>query len=116
MSGAEYIFDGPPIQIGLPWSIVLQVEGASLFPVGVAITAHVRRQVSDASPVATLSTGTGTIHRDSDTQLTLSMTAEQTALMQPGSVVTDLVRTDGPAHAYMGLQLTIPVAVPVTRL
>jgi hypothetical protein len=106
--------DGNAIAAGYYWSTRIEMDVAA-FPVGVQMTGHVRRKVSDAEPLATLSTSDGSIIRVDDTHIDIVIDGEVSASWAPGSVVLDLVRTDTDPDKYLGFILTVPVIMPVTR-
>lgn len=105
---------GPAIVAGYNWSLRIEADTAA-FPVGVAITGHVRRKVGDAAPLATLSTATGEIVRVDDRHIDITIDGDASKEWKPGTVVMDFVRTDVDPDAYLGFKLTVPVELPVTR-
>lgn len=48
---SEFSFPDQGIEIGYPWSVQLVVENVALFPAGSAFSAHVRKQISDPTPL-----------------------------------------------------------------
>jgi hypothetical protein len=106
--------DGNAIAAGYFWSTRIEMDVVA-FPVGVQMTGHVRRKVSDADVLATLSTNDGTIVRVDDTHVDIVIGGETSASWAPGTVVLDLVRTDTDPDKYLGFILTVPVVLPVTR-
>lgn len=112
----DFTFEGNEIEIGYPWSIDIQVDGPTvLFPEGCALIAQVRKQTPDSAVLATMSTGNGGITRVSDTEITMALTATQTATLTTGYVTTDLVRSDTSPATFVGLAIDIPVLQPATR-
>lgn len=105
---------GPAIVAGYKWSLRIEASAAA-FPVGVAITGHVRRKVGDEQPLATLSTANGKIVRVDDAHIDIFIDGDLSEAWSPGSVVMDFVRTDVDPDAYLGFILTVPVVLPVTR-
>jgi hypothetical protein len=106
--------DGRPIEIGYPWRVRLRWTVAML-PTGAQVGAHVRAKRADATILGTLTTANGGLVIVSETDLDVVMPEAVTALLQPGVVVVDFVRTDLVPHEHMGVELTIPVWLPVTR-
>jgi hypothetical protein len=76
---------------------------------------HVRRKLSDAQPLATISTDEGTIVRVDDTHVDLVLGGTVTANWSAGEVIMDLVRIDVDPDKYLGFKLVVPVELPVTR-
>lgn len=106
--------DGPVILIGYAWRLQLEAE-APVFTEGASYTGQLRLKPSDPTVLAELHSATGGILRVTDTVLELALTPGQTAALQPGRVVLDLVRTDLEPDLHLGFLLEIPVMLPVTR-
>lgn len=106
--------EGPAVLIGYAWRLQLEAE-APVFAEGARYAGQVRLKPSDPGVLAEITTATGGILRITDTVLELALTPEQTAGLQPGRVVLDLVRTDLTPDLHLGFLLEIPVMLPVTR-
>lgn len=91
------------------------VSPVALFPASASFTAHVRRTIADADPLATLTTGNGGLVRVDDTTLEVVIAGSASTTWPAGSVVFDVVRTDG-TQQHLGFRVTVPVAAAVTRL
>lgn len=112
MSGG--IVMGPAIVSGYTYRVQIETE-APLFPDGVALLAHIRLKPSSLNLITALSSAAGTLLRRGDHCLEITIPAADTAMMQPGTVTFDLVRTDLDPPLYLGFALEIPVQLPVTR-
>lgn len=110
--GSE-IVEGAVIYAGYTYRQRIVTE-APLFPEGVALTAQVRRTVSDGAVLATLTTG-GSIRRIGDREIEFDIPAAATAGLAGQSVVLDFVRTDLDPPQHLQFTLEIPVHQPVTR-
>jgi hypothetical protein len=108
------VSDGPAIVAGYEYRLRIEAD-APIFPAGCALAAQVRAKVSDSAVIATLTTSSGGILRVSDTILDITIPAAATANLQPGSVFTDMVRTDVNPDQHLNFTLEIPVIRPVTR-
>ena len=108
------IQEGPVILIGYVWRLQLEAE-ASVFVAGASYAGQLRLKASDPTVLAEITSATGGIQRITDRVLELALTPEQTAGLQPGRVVLDLVRTDLEPDLHLGFLLEIPVMLPVTR-
>lgn len=108
------VSDGPAIVAGYDYTLQIETDVAT-FPVGCALTAHVRAKVSDNAVLATLTTANGSLTRITDTVLEITIPAAATAALQVGSVVLDVVRTDLEPDRHLNFHLEIPVIKPVTR-
>lgn len=106
--------EGPAILIGYAWRLQIEAE-ASVFADGASYTGHLRIKPSDPALLAELSSANGGIQHVTETVLELSLTPSQTAVLPPGRVVLDLVRTDLEPDLHLGFLLEIPVMLPVTR-
>jgi len=106
--------EGPAILIGYAWRLQIEAE-APIFPDGASYTGHLRLKPSDPTLLAELSSADGGIEHITATVLELSLTPSQTAVLTPGRVVLDLVRTDLEPDLHLGFLLEIPVMLPVTR-
>lgn len=108
--------DGAPIRIGYEWRQRLSVPTTPApFPSGVTFTSHVRANRSDTTVLATLTTDNGGLVRISDTEIDIVIPVSATTVMQAGTVVMDIVRTDTAPDVHLGFELKIPVILPVTR-
>lgn len=105
---------GPAIVIGYTYRVRIETE-APLFPEGAALLAHIRLKPSSLNLIAALRSADGTLQRQSDYQLEITIPAQDTARMQLGTVMLDLVRTDLDPPLHLGFALEIPVQLPVTR-
>ena len=106
-----------PIIAGYEWrQRVRAVAVPPLFPVGCAITGHVRASTAASEPVlATLSTGASTITRVDDDTVELRIPGADSAAWRMREVVLDLVRTDLNPDVHLGFRLRVRVAQAVTR-
>ncbi len=108
------IAEGPAILIGYAWRLQIEAE-TPVFALDASYAGQLRAKVSDPSYLADITSGTGGIIRVNDTVLELALTPDQTALLSPGRIVLDLVRTDLTPDRHLGFMLEIPVVLPVTR-
>ena len=108
------IHEGPAIMIGYAYRLRLEAEGV-LFPEGAVFVGQVRQSPRATEVLATLSSANGGLVRVSDHALDLQIVASDTAGMEVGSVVIDVVRTDVSPELHLGFALEIPVLLPVTR-
>ena len=108
------VFQGPAVLIGYDYALQVETQ-APLFPQGATFTAQVRVRLSDAAPIATLTSAAGDLIRKSDTTLEIRMAPAITIQLQVGSVLVDVVRTDLTPPKHLSFFLEIPVALPVTR-
>ena len=108
------IVEGPAILIGYAYRLDLEAE-APLFPGTAELIAHVRLKPSATDILAALTTANGTLMLQSDYLLSLIIPAQDTASLEPGSVVLDMVRLDVSPAMPLGFFLEIPVMLPVTR-
>jgi hypothetical protein len=107
---------GRPIVAGYEWRQRVRAQATvPLFPAGVALTGQIRANLADASPLATLSTGAGSITRIDDDTIELVLAGADSAAWAAKPVVLDFVRTDTSPDVHLGFRLTIPVVRPVTR-
>ena len=106
--------EGPAILVGYAWRLQIEAE-APVFVEGASYAGHLRLKPSDPAVLAELSSADGGIQRITATVLELSLTPSQTAVLSPGRVVLDLVRTDLEPDLHLGFLLEIPVMLPVTR-
>ena len=106
--------EGPAILIGYTWRLQIEAE-APVFAEGASYAGHLRLKPSDPTLLAELSSADGGIEHITDRVLELSLTPSQTAVLSPGRVVLDLVRTDLNPDLHLGFLLEIPVMLPVTR-
>ena len=114
---AAELQQGKPIMAGYAWTQAINMTAdAPPFPVGVELTAHVRKRVADANPLVTLSTGAQTITRVDDNNIALTIPGADSLGWKQGSVFIDVARTDTDPAEYVGFRLEVPVSQPVTRL
>ena len=106
--------EGPVILIGYPWRLQVAAE-APVFAQEARYLGQVRAKISAPEVLATLLSEAGGVIWISERVLELALTGADTAMMAPGRVVLDLVRTDLPAHLHLGFSLEIPVQQAVTR-
>ena len=106
--------EGPAILIGYAWRLQIEAE-APVFADGASYAGPLRLKPSDPTLLAELSSADGGIQHITETVLELSLTPSQTAVLSPGRVVLDLVRTDLEPDLHLGFLLEIPVMLPVTR-
>lgn len=116
---------GKIISAGYDWSIRVQfTDVATDFPLGATFRAHVRANVDSKAVLADLTTANGCITRVDNKTIDIKIpgdisktwsvkSAEKPAGLT--SVVFDVVRTDLTPDVYLGFQVTIPVARPITR-
>lgn len=108
--------EGRVIDAGYAWRQRLQFSTTTImFPAGCTLAAHVRATRSANTILATLTTANGGLTRVSDQEIEILISAAATAPMQAGTVVVDIVRTDVDPDEHLGIALTIPVQIPVTR-
>ena len=108
------IVEGPAIFIGYAYRLDLETE-APLFPQAAELVAQVRLKPSAPDVLATLRTQDGTLMRQSDCLLSLTIRAHDTSRFEPGSVVLDMARIDASPALPLGFLLEIPVMLPLTR-
>ena len=108
------IIEGPAILIGYAYRLEVESE-APLFPALAEMVAQVRLKPSATDILATLTTAEGTLVRQSDCLMSLTIPAQDTSHFEPGSVVLDMVRVDVRPALPLGFLLEIPVMLPVTR-
>ena len=106
--------EGPAILIGYAWRLQIEAE-APVFAEGASYAGHLRLKPSDPTLLAEMSSADGGMQHITETVLELSLTPSQTAVLSPGRVVLDLVRTDLEPDLHLGFLLEIPVMMPVTR-
>ena len=106
--------EGPAILIGYAWRLQIEAE-APVFAEGASYAGHLRLKPSDPTLLAEMSSADGGMQHITETVLELSLTPSQTAVLSPGRVVLDLVRTDLEPDLHLGFLLEIPVMLPVTR-
>ena len=106
--------EGPAILIGYAWRLQIEAE-APVFFEGASYAGHLRLKPSDPTLLAELSSADGGIQHITATVLELSLTPSQTAVLSPGGVMLDWVRTDLNPDLHLGFLLEIPVMLPVTR-
>lgn len=107
--------DGPAILVGYVYRLQIELD-APLIEEGAAFTAHLRSSVSSAEVLAELTSANGGIARIGDHAIELTIGADLTAQLTPGSAVLDVARTDTPGPQHLGFMLEIPVTLPVTRI
>lgn len=104
------------IFVGYKWACRLEAtNNATAFPSGATYRAHVRENRASTSALATMTTADGGITRVDNTHIDLVLTAAQTAAINPGQCVIDLVRADVSPEIHQGFALLVPVVQPVTR-
>ena len=106
--------EGPAILVGYAWRLQIEAE-APVFAEAASYAGHLRLKPSDPTLLAELSSADGGIEHVTKTVLELSLTPSQTAVLSPGRVVLDLVRTDLEPDLHLGFLIEIPVMLPVTR-
>ena len=107
----------PEIAAGGAETFQIEMDaGHAWFPVGCALTAHVKHIGRPETVLATLTTANGGLVRVSDYQLNVVLTAAQTATFTEDFVEMDIVRTNLAAPAYLKFKLQLPVYQPVTVL
>lgn len=106
---------GKPIRPGYPWTVRLKFAAAGFVPVGATFRAQIRPRASASEALAELTTDGGGLVRVSDTEIDVTITAAQTAVLPVGSVEMDVVRTDTSPDQHLGFLMRIPVVQPVTR-
>ena len=110
-----------PLYAGYVWRAALEVvyddpAAPPPFPAGVALTAHVRRRVDDATPLATLTSANGGLVRTSETSVDVVIAGDVSASWTPGDVLLDIVRTDLTPPEHLNIRMIVSVAMPITRL
>ncbi len=109
----KQVFDAPAIAIG--WPFGLRIAFTDAIAVAGDYKASVKYSPADASPLFTLTTDGGGLTLSGDaTYIDISMSAEQTAGLKPGSVCMDVGRIDVPY--YLQFLLTITTFKPVSSL
>jgi hypothetical protein len=109
-------FPGRPIVIGYPWSLDITVTGGgAVFPSGCQLESHVRRRITDETPLTELTTGNGGLTRIDDDTVRVRIDDAATSTFATGTVVFDIARTDGADPQYLGFRVTVPVVTSVTR-
>ena len=108
------VSDGPVIVAGYEYRLQLEAD-STVFPLGCTLAAQLRGKVSDSAVITTLTTENGGLVRISDTIVEISIPPAATALLLPGSVVMDMVRTDLEPDRHLNFTLEITVIRPVTR-
>lgn len=113
-------FAGRAITLGYPWTIKVQMTPATVgdppyFPDGVELLAHVRYKTEDTAILTTLSTLNQNIVRIDDNTISITVPGSASENWKPGKVVLDLARTDVDPDTYVGIKLTVPTRLPVTR-
>ena len=111
---AQQRISGRPIEIGYAWRQRLRWATEQFGP-GATLRAHVRARRNDKTILAELTTANGGLVIVSTTEVDIVLSAAATATMKEGSVVTDLIRTDASPVSPIGITITIPVQLPVTR-
>ena len=107
---------GSVIEIGYQWTQRIQVQAASAtFPVGCTLSSQVRTKRSDVAALGSLTIANGGLVRVSDSEIDIVISPAVTALMKPGTVVLDVIRTDLVPPRHLGFMLEIAVEQPVTR-
>lgn len=113
-------FPGRALMLGYDWTIQLELTPEVLndppyFPAGTEVVAHVRYRTKDTNPLTTLSTFNQKITRVSDSTISITIPGVDSVNWTPGEVVMDLARVDDDPDTYVGVKLTIPTKLPVTR-
>lgn len=104
------------ILTGYEWRQAVVVTGSpAAFPSGCALAGQARVTDATGRLVSTLTTANGKIVRVSDTEITLIIPPEETAALQEGVVVVDVVRTDLDPPAHFGFEIAAPVRRPPSR-
>jgi hypothetical protein len=104
------------IIIGFEWNAVIRVTGTpAAFPSGVALAGYARVGTVTGRLLTTLTTGNGRIVRNSDTEVTVTIPAEDTETLSEGLVLIDLARTDLTPPQHFGAIIRVPVRrAPIT--
>jgi hypothetical protein len=108
------VSDGPAIVAGYEYTLRIAAD-LPLFPLGCALTSHVRRKIGDTTIMATLKTENGGLVRVSDNEVDIVIPGTESLAWTAGSVVLDMVRTDLTPDKHLGFFLEIPVVLAVTR-
>jgi hypothetical protein len=112
-----------PLVAGYPWSIRLTATTTpttdvptppALFPAGCALRAEVR-DVEGGAVLATLTTAAGTITRESDTTVLVTIAGPVSQSWAMDRVRFDLARTDTTPDTYLGFKVVVPVVQPITQ-
>jgi hypothetical protein len=104
------------ILIGFEWRARVTVTGSpAAFPAGCQLAGQARVTDAMGKVFSTLTTANTQIVRVSDTVIDLVIPPEDTADLQEGTAVIDVVRTDVTPPAHFGFILTPKVKRPPTR-
>lgn len=105
---------GSAIIAGYIWRQRLQVTAeAPPFPEGVTLRAQVRKSRAATEELATLTTENGGLVRVDDNSIDIVIAGASSTDWRD-SVMLDIVRTDLDDDEHLGIQLTVPVMMPVT--
>jgi hypothetical protein len=105
----------PPIARGYAYPLRVRVTGDEpVFPAGCALRADVRPSIGSPKLAGSLSTDAGTLVRIDDTTVELHLSAALTSAIENDSAVLDFARVDLAQPVWLGVQIKIPVIVPVT--
>lgn len=105
-----------PVARGYAYPFRLKVAGPEpIFPVGSTFRAELRPYPGAATAAGVLTTASGTLARIDDETLEVRLTAAMTAAFRNTVVYLDLVRTDPSPDVWVGVQLRLPVVVPITQ-
>lgn len=108
-------FNYKPIFAGFPWAMTLHVASdPGLFPVDSTWTAHVRTEVNSPKILATLTTENQRLARVDDQRIAISLDGAASTKWEQGTVVFDLVRTDG-VDQHSSIRIEVAVEISATR-
>lgn len=106
---------GPAIRPGYPWSLQIETPQTAFFPSSMKISGQFRAQAGAAQVLASISTEQGGVVRITDQKIELRLTPQQTAQMEAGVVVFDLIRTDTDPKRHLYIEITVPVRTSITQ-
>lgn len=108
-------FNYKPIFAGFPWSMTLNVvSDPGLFVVGSTWVAHVRTEAESNKILTTLSTANGKLTRIDNNRLLIEIDGPASTKWEAGTVVFDLVRTDG-TDQHSTVRVEVAVEISATR-
>ena len=105
-----------PVAQGYAYAFRLKVTGgAPAFPIGATFRAEVRPYPEAPSPAGTLSTGDGSLVRIDDDTIEVRLAGAVTGAIGNTVAHLDFVRTDLSPDVWIGVQVRLPVVVPITK-
>jgi len=105
---------GAPIYIGYDWAQAIEFEDVSslveLFPYGSLWTSHGKYDAASSAPDIQFDVSLVDKNR-----IDLIASSSLTALLRPGTLLCDLVRTDIASALYGHIEIEIDVIMPITH-